>query len=101
MAATTAFSLGVMSILAVPRGAVLWAAPAMIWAGATSAAFGFLISAMLADLGDEFRLEQGKERLSLLYALNRAGAENRHRLLHRPDLPAPRAPRLQRGGGAR
>jgi Na+/melibiose symporter-like transporter len=42
----------------------------MMWAGATSAGFGLMIQAMLADLGDEFRLEQGRERMSLLYALN-------------------------------
>jgi GPH family glycoside/pentoside/hexuronide:cation symporter len=67
---TTAFSLGLVSILFVPRGDVAAAAAPMVWAGATSAGFGLMIQAMLADLGDEFRLEQGKERMSLLYALN-------------------------------
>ena len=67
---TTGFSLGVISIVFVPRGNVALAAGPMIWAGATSAGFGLMIQAMLADLGDEFRLEQGKERMSLLYALN-------------------------------
>lgn len=67
---TTAFSLGVVAILFVPRGNVAAAVGPMMWAGATSAGFGLMIQAMLADLGDEFRLEQGKERMSLLYALN-------------------------------
>ncbi len=67
---TTGFSLGVIAILFVPRGDVAAAAAPMVWAGAMSAGFGLMILAMLADLGDEFRLEQGKERMSLLYALN-------------------------------
>jgi GPH family glycoside/pentoside/hexuronide:cation symporter len=67
---TTGFSLGLVSILFVPRGAIGWAVGPMMWAGATSAGFGLMIQAMLADLGDEFRLEQGRERMSLLYALN-------------------------------
>ncbi len=59
-----------LSILIVPRGNVAAAVGPMMWAGATSAGFGLMIQAMLADLGDEFRLEQGKERMSLLYALS-------------------------------
>lgn len=67
---TTGFSLGLFWILLVPRGNLLAAAAPMMWAGATSAGFGLMILAMLADVGDELRLEQGKERMSLLYALN-------------------------------
>ena len=67
---TTAFSLGLVAILVVPRGNVAAAIAPMMWSGATSAGFGLMIQAMLADLGDEFRLEQGRERMSLLYALN-------------------------------
>jgi len=67
---TTGFSLGLFWILLVPRGDLIAAAAPMMWAGATSAGFGLMIQAMLADVGDELRLEQGKERMSLLYALN-------------------------------
>jgi glycoside/pentoside/hexuronide:cation symporter, GPH family len=31
--------------------------------------FGLMISAMAADFGDEIRLDQGKEQLSLIYAM--------------------------------
>jgi GPH family glycoside/pentoside/hexuronide:cation symporter len=41
----------------------------MFLAGAIAAAFGFLIRAMVADVADEIRLETGKERAGLLYAL--------------------------------
>jgi Na+/melibiose symporter-like transporter len=37
--------------------------------------FGLMISAMLADLGDQVRLEQGKERISLIYAMNGLAAK--------------------------
>jgi Na+/melibiose symporter-like transporter len=70
MVTTTAFSLGLVAILLVPRGALGLAAAAMMWVGAMAAGFGLMIQAMLADLGDEFRLEQGQERMSLLYALS-------------------------------
>ncbi len=49
-------SLGIMTI-------------GMFLAGAIAAAFGFLIRAMVADVADEIRLETGKERTGLLYAL--------------------------------
>ncbi len=34
-----------------------------------AAGFGLMINAMMADVGDEIRLAQGKERISLLYAV--------------------------------
>ena len=70
MVTTTAFSLGLVAILFVPRGAVAVAIAPMMWVGAMAAGFGLMIQAMLADLGDEFKLEQGQERMSLLYALS-------------------------------
>lgn len=41
----------------------------MFMAGGIAAAFGFLIRAMVADVADEIRLQTGKERAGLLYAL--------------------------------
>jgi Na+/melibiose symporter-like transporter len=70
MVSAVCFSLGLISVLAVPKGNVLAAAPLMVWSGAMTASFGLTIQAMLADVGDEVRLDQGKERLSLLYAVN-------------------------------
>ncbi|MEO8812472.1 MAG: MFS transporter [Caulobacteraceae bacterium] len=70
MATTTAFSLGLLAIFITPRGDLLATVPSMIWAGVMAAGFDLMIRAMLADVGDEVRLVQGKERISLLYAVN-------------------------------
>ena len=70
IAAATAFSVGLFSILLVPKGDLLLSLPAMVWEGAMAASFNLMIQAMLADVGDEVRLKQGKERISLLYAIN-------------------------------
>jgi Na+/melibiose symporter-like transporter len=70
MVTTTCFSLGIFSIFITPKGNVLTALPIMIWSGAMAAGFGLMVSAMLADVGDEVRLIQGRERISLLYAVN-------------------------------
>ncbi|MGH8277738.1 MAG: MFS transporter, partial [Steroidobacteraceae bacterium] len=70
MVTTTAFSLALFSIFVVPKGNLLAAAPVLLWCGAMAAGFDLMIRAMLADVGDEVRLDQGKERLSLLYAVN-------------------------------
>jgi Na+/melibiose symporter-like transporter len=70
MAAATAFSLALFSIFIVPKGNLLATAPVMLWCGSMASGFDLMIRAMLADVGDEVRLDQGKERLSLLYATN-------------------------------
>jgi GPH family glycoside/pentoside/hexuronide:cation symporter len=68
--ASTCFSLGLLSILIIPKANLLATAPALTWSGLTAGAFGLIIRAMLADVGDAVRLEQGKERISLLYSTN-------------------------------
>ena len=70
MVATTAYSLGLWTVLATPRGSLLGAMPTMFWCGFMALAFELSIRSMLADVADEVRLEQGRERLSLIYALN-------------------------------
>ena len=70
MATTTAFSLGLLAIFITPKGNLLATVPSMIWAGLMAAGFDLMIRAMLADVGDAVRLEQGKERISLLYSTN-------------------------------
>jgi Na+/melibiose symporter-like transporter len=52
----------------VPYGDDLWALPTMLWCGFMAAGFGLMTSAMTADFGDEIRLEQGKERITLIYS---------------------------------
>jgi len=70
MVASTGFSLGLLSIMIVPKASLLAAAPALAWSGLTAGAFNLMIRAMLADVGDAVRLEQGQERISLLYSTN-------------------------------
>lgn len=69
MVTTLAFSLGLLSVLIIPRGNLLLGLPGMGWCGFMAAGFGLVISAMMADVGDEIRLHQGKERISLLYSV--------------------------------
>ncbi|HXC54909.1 MAG TPA: MFS transporter [Rhizomicrobium sp.] len=69
MITTLAFSLALLSIPLVPWGNVWAAVPVMAWCGFMAAGFGLTINAMMADVGDEIRLHQGKERISLLYSV--------------------------------
>jgi len=69
MITTAAFSVALLAIPLVPQGNVLAGAPLMAWCGFMAAGFGLTINAMMADVGDEIRLHQGKERISLLYAV--------------------------------
>lgn len=75
MATTTAYSLGLCTLLLIPRGNLAAAVPVMLWCGFMAAGFDLMIRAMLADVGDEIRLEQGKDRTSLLYSLNSLAAK--------------------------
>jgi len=70
MAATTAYALGLGTIMITPYGSVWGAVPTMLWCGFMALGFELSIRSMLADVADEVRLEQGRERLSLIYALN-------------------------------
>ena len=69
MVSTTLFSLTLSTAMLIPRGNVLVAAPLMLWCGFMGSSFGLMIGAMAADFGDEIRLDQGKERISLIYAM--------------------------------
>jgi len=68
MVTTTAFSLGLSTAMLFPRGNVLAVLPMMLWCGFMASGFALMIGAMAADFGDEIRLDQGKERISLIYA---------------------------------
>jgi glycoside/pentoside/hexuronide:cation symporter, GPH family len=70
MVSTSAYSLGLFTVLIPAQGNMLLGLFTMTWCGAMASSFGLMIQAMLADVGDEVRLEQGKERISLVYALN-------------------------------
>ena len=68
IATTTAYSLGLCTVLLLPQGNFLAAMPTMLWCGFMAAGFGLMTSAMTADFGDEIRLEQGKERITMIYS---------------------------------
>ncbi len=70
MACAVAYSVGLTTILFTPHASFLGNAPTMIWCGFMGVAFELVVRAMLADVADEVRLEQGRERLSLIFALN-------------------------------
>ncbi len=70
MVSATGFSLGLLSIFILPRADLLLTIPFMAFSGVMSAGFGMMVQAMLADVGDEIRLTQGRQRMSLVYSVN-------------------------------
>ena len=69
MAASTVYSLGLIVLSLLPKGA-LWPAAAMMFLlGFAASGFVLLGRAMCADVGDAVRLAKGKHRQSLLFAL--------------------------------
>jgi len=67
--ATTLYSMTLVSLAFLPRDNVAASIPTMFLTGFLAAGFNVLTRAMTADVADEIRLEQGKERSGLLYAL--------------------------------
>jgi GPH family glycoside/pentoside/hexuronide:cation symporter len=56
-------------VFVLPKATMLVMIPGMFFAGFVVSAFTFLIRAMVADVGDEVRLDIGKDRTALLYGL--------------------------------
>jgi GPH family glycoside/pentoside/hexuronide:cation symporter len=69
MVASTGYSLGLIALTTLPRGGYVPAAALMFALGFLAAGFPLLDRAMVADVGDAVRLEKGKNRISLLYAM--------------------------------
>ena len=69
MVATTSYSVGMLSFLFVHNGNVLLGSLVLALLGFTQAGWLMMMGAMMADVGDDVRLEQGKERMGLLYSL--------------------------------
>jgi Na+/melibiose symporter-like transporter len=71
--ATLCYSLGLCTVVVAPKGDTSWGLlvgiPIMIWCGFMANGFDLMTGAMMADVGDQVRLEQGKERMALLYAV--------------------------------
>ncbi len=66
------------ALLALPKAMMPAMAVAMFAVGFVASAFAFLVRAMIADVSDEVRLESGKDRTAMLYAMvtstNKVGA---------------------------
>ncbi len=70
MGAAAGFALGLLAVPLTPKGSFAFAAPINLWLGFATAGFDVTIRSMLADVGDEIRLERGRDQLSLVYAVN-------------------------------
>lgn len=69
MMAAIGYSIGLIVLTFMPKGAFLPAMISMFVLGFLAAGFPLLDRAMVADVGDAVRLEQGKNRVGLLYAM--------------------------------
>ena len=69
MGCSTGFSLGLIGLFFIPPGQFWIAAPFMMAIGVLAIGFIILIRAMVADIGDQVRLETGQQRIGLLFAL--------------------------------
>jgi len=75
MTVAVAYSLGLATVLFPPKGVLIWSVPINTWCGFAGAGFELTIRSMLADAADEARLQDGRDRLSLIYSLNTAAAK--------------------------
>lgn len=69
---TTAYSAMLVIIFSMAPGNFPLMAPCMLLAGAFASGFTVIIRSMTADIGDEIRLEGGRDLIGLLYALTSA-----------------------------
>jgi len=69
MLSSAIYSLALVSLLFLPKGNVLASIPTNFITGFVAAGFQALIRAMVADVADDIRLSQGKERSGVLYSL--------------------------------
>ena len=69
IAAALVYSMLLVTLPFLPKGNLLAMAPTMFFTGFMATSFNVLTRAMTADVADEMRLRQGKERGGLLYAL--------------------------------
>jgi len=56
-------------VFILPKATMLFMVPGMLFAGFVVSCFSFLVRAMIADVGDEVRLDVGKDHSALLYGL--------------------------------
>ncbi len=70
MTASVCFAVGLVATPLIPKGSMIIAAPVFLWNGFMIAGFDVTIRAMLADVGDEVRLERGSDQMTLIYGMN-------------------------------
>jgi Na+/melibiose symporter-like transporter len=79
IASTIGYSLGLCTVVVAPKGdtplGLIVGVPIMIWCGFMGNGFDLMTGAMMADVGDQVRLEQGKERMAVLFALTGLAAK--------------------------
>ena len=69
---TSIYSIGLIALPVMPKGAFWLAASAMFILGGFASGFGVMIRAITADIADEVRLQTGREWMGLMYALTTA-----------------------------
>jgi Na+/melibiose symporter-like transporter len=69
MVSTVAYAVAQTSLMIIPPATMALAIPGMFAVGFVGSGFVPIVRAMVADVADEVRLETGKERAGLLYAL--------------------------------
>lgn len=69
MLTAVGYSLLLATLPFLPKGYVLASLPTLFFTGFLAAGFNVLTRAMTADVADEIRLKQGKERSGLLFAM--------------------------------
>lgn len=69
IASALAYAVTQSALMLIPPATMALAIPGMMSVGFVSSAFILIVRAMVADVADEVRLETGKERVGLLYAL--------------------------------
>lgn len=69
MVSTVAYAISQSALMIIPPATMMLAIPGMFAVGFVSSGFIPIVRAMVADVSDEVRLETGKERAGLLYAL--------------------------------
>ncbi len=69
LTATICYSLGLCTVVVLPKANIALTVPIMLWCGFMANGFDLMTGAIMADVGDQVRLEQGKERMALLYAV--------------------------------
>jgi GPH family glycoside/pentoside/hexuronide:cation symporter len=67
--ASVVYVIAQTTLLLLPKAHFLEMSFAMFAVGFVASAFAFLVRAMIADVADEVRLETGKDRTAMLYAM--------------------------------